>query len=297
MWGKIDMYDNLRNILIIFTSIVTVSSIIIKTSNSFFIESIKSNYKKQLGNKSLIEVMIELLFYIILVVDILGIILFFIIPIGQSIQNRNLEPLKNFYFGSINTELVYSNILAYIIVTIFFVLLILQIIIPFKYFYKLKVEYKNKLENKQILDLKKIKRIRLTVSVVSLVPTIFLLISSVSLYNMISDISIGQLLFIGLFWINSLAVLILLINLRGICFELKERSTYIFVFKVAEKEADIECNMYLEYDDYYLIFKDEKEVYIKKSEVKKIFKERDTSEFKDEVSTITNAKKKLNIYL
>jgi len=271
MEKKLVNLDDIRNICLIITSIATIISVIIKIAKDIFIESIKSKYRNYPGNQSIISILSKAILYIIIALDVVGVIFVILIPAISSfykfITEKNLDKVEKI----VNNSLV--NIIPISIVFTVFILCVIQVLGTIYLFSRIREKYIEKLEKKEItrITLKRIKKYRKYIFIIIGLAEIYLIIFSGFIYTNYLELSVEQIIWLSTFWISNLFILIVLINLTEMCKVLQEKN----IFKITPKDlkdAEIEFNDYLEYKDYYMIFQNGEELYINRSEVKRINK-------------------------
>lgn len=269
------MQDEIRNSLITLTTIITVLGVYIKVVDSFIINTIKSEYKNIPIKQSVFNIMITFAGYIL-------VSLYFIFIIKGVIHIYKNGFLESF---SLNVNLEKPNLgtALGLILAIAFLSTLTVVMINVG---KTRSAFINKLENKSYEKIKRYTRgINyygiISAIVVNLYCIIYLylviltnikFVNSSGIYiveNYINDEELSSIAFSASMLFISFTSFLLLNSFREIHNAVNESKMYILF---TNKET-IVARCFLEYDEYYLIFEDGIERYIKKSEVKEIRKE------------------------
>lgn len=260
-------------------------SFCIKSLNNFYIDLIKSRYKNVPGKQAVFELVVQWVGYILLSISlILFLISFisFVIVIFSNIiliiKGGATLPEGNNFFESISFQLFFGATIVG--------LFIYSITCPFIIWKELKKWFIRKLEKglvrKAKLESKKMIEIGICTSsilasllIITVVITIkdgIKVVKNNGIYifeNNISDTNMNAIVSASLVILICIAVFILLNKLAEIYNVITEETSFILCTSSKEK---VLCRCYLEYDDYYLMFENGTERYIKKSEVKEIRK-------------------------
>lgn len=271
------MLEKIRNISLLITGLGAVFSIYLKTFNGLAMDTIKGKYKNIPGRKSVFDAIIELIKYCFIVI--------YTILFSMAIMS---------FFTSKEYEIVISSILkvdTYIdLVVILFALVsvvfpIASVSITINNFFEIKNKFIEKLENKEDIkvDSKLINHNKIgmffsaTITSIWLIFLVFIFTTGVDIVNNegiyifennIPNDSISFLGILSFLAVISITSFIILNSLREIYIAINQEEYYILNIN----NREISCQLYLEYEEYFLIFENETEKYIKKSEVKEIIK-------------------------
>ncbi|MDB2160494.1 MULTISPECIES: hypothetical protein [Clostridium] len=261
----------LRNLLLTLTTVGAVLSFYIKVCRDFFIETVKSNYKNVPGKQSIFEIITVWVMYSSVIIYIVLVILF-ILTKGSIVNIRSTDSIiqdKVVYLIATTILLLFFNSLGCLGIS----------------FFKLRRYFIYKLEGKYIKRLGNKMRLWISVSIITSL-LLFLLGIFIVVYYPILQISLlkegRNFIFIntlsvdeiyafatyGIISFIGLTFFIILNGMREIAKTINEKCTYIILTDTEE----IACNSYLEYNEYYLVFRNGMQRYISKSKVKEIDK-------------------------
>lgn len=289
------MLDDIRNILVILTTLATIIIVLIKSINNFFYDVIKLKFDNSIQSKSIFRIVTNGIIYLIIALDlVLGIIVLF------SLGDR---------MGSIIKSTTQQNIIISVLTII---LLIVLIIVPtassagiIMEFRSCVIYYINAMKNISVEDFnkKKLKKVMwcekilwiywaiLTIIVIAIIVGNFEIIieyGNIKGINNLDNDDLGIIISFLQLSIISGTFAIAASSLRVALEKLSSKRLYNFII---DNDNHIEVKCYLEYDEYYLIFKDSIERYIKKSEVKEIIKKNEIEVMRsEERETIKNVK-------
>lgn len=267
------MQEGIRNVLIIFTTVITSIGVCIKVIDNFPINIIKINYKSIPAKQSLFNIVISLIFCLVISFGIL----MTIIEIGYCFKEGFNKVFQEEFLLKINN---FTYILGVIIALLFYFVLFVIIC----NFFVIRKKFIDKLQGK----CGKVKKVNIVFNTICMIYCcliilgyiIYLLGTICSKIKIVKDngayifenyMDVGEMKnFIGItcFAFICLSFLILLNSLRNLCKAVNEEVIYILI---TNKESII-CKSYLDYDEYYLIFENNNERYIKKSEIKEVRK-------------------------
>ncbi|WP_143314226.1 hypothetical protein [Clostridium sp. HBUAS56017] len=268
------MLEQIRNFLLTLTAIGTVVGFFIKTVNDFFMKSIRKRYKNVPGKQTIFEIIVEWIAYIIVFIYLFvaGTLII------TSIANSDWHWVSaNIQIGEIN----YGNFVGIAIVIAFF----FSICAPIFAWSSVSNLFILKLEKGLCHKVKRITKKIITLGVIASSITtsggiylIWALLdqkvklvvknSSYFLENNLGDDDMKMILLVGFALFFTITAFIILNSLKEICKVIDKLQMYI----LCTSKENIICRCYLEYDEYYLLFENGTERYIKKSEVKEIKK-------------------------
>ncbi|WP_154826505.1 hypothetical protein [Clostridium butyricum] len=267
---------NIQTILGISASCIATIGVIAKGANDLFIENIKEKFRNNIEKRSFLETIIVGIGYIIVAIDLLGIVFFAIIPVAGAIYAAYIKKdigiikeipekvsINNFSLNILET-------LTSIILMILMFAGMLGIIILFFEIKKLYIKkINNLLENNYSEKTKKYKKWSFILGGISALGVV---VFSILIILFIKDeLGISKLLALFLCIVINLISLIIYINFMEACNTILDNSKYIFTLKNGEV---IICNLFLEYHNYFMI-SDKKLRYISKTEVDEISKYRE----------------------
>jgi|GEM_PF-3434756 len=246
--------NNIRNILIIITTVGVIIGIFGKVISGYFIESIKYKYKyvpEQQSTFEIITTIISAIIFALEVIAIVGIIIFIVI------QGKDTDIL---IYNKVNLNIEYIILGMFIIWTS-------PLIITIYMFNKLKTLFIEKLNNKMKVSSLKIDKNIIISSILfsaidlSLNSGLIFIVKSVG--NDVQNNVILSILILACF-----TNIIILMSLINVISELNLDVNYTFHMH----KEEISCKCYLEYSEYYLVIEDGVQNFIKKSEIEKIEK-------------------------
>lgn len=239
--------NEIRNLLLVVGTTITMLGVLIKTINDFFINTIKMKYENIPGKQSSFSFTLQILVYIIGIVSFSS----WIINVINNIDKSNGGPNYNF-----------NTMVVAIILSFFIFMPIFEVVTVFS---DIRQLYINKLENGTIINMDKRykKKIKLLKYASLVIPIITFVGFLIGLYKDERNIT-----FWGGYGVLLLICFALFLRLGNIYDSITEN----FIYTLKLKDKEIVCELYLEYDEFYLIFQDKHERYIKKSEVKEIIK-------------------------
>lgn len=258
----------IKDTIAIITVIGTFVVFFTKAIYNFFIANIKRKYREVPGNQSLFDIIVEWISYI-------GFVLYFIFMI---ILVKKSSEISSFDIIPKNHNIV--TIIIFIVELVIFSAMVYSIYKTMLNFVDLKNDFQDKLKGK----FKKMKPkieinnyiyiIMFIISFVFSTICVVILISSyISFRNTDIIISLnnyddikGFLILVSMSFFCGIFLLIT-INLKEIIKTLKSNDIYVII-----TDEEIYCKLYLEYNEYYLVIKDNVEKYISKSKVKEIRK-------------------------
>lgn len=289
------MLDIIKNILLTLSALAAVIGFYIKTSSNFFIETIKSKYKNIPGKQSTFEVITKWISYIVASIYVFVCILYlFSLFKGNGNGDNSGVSFRDYISISYLTGLAMALLFIYS----FYCIL--------KVFPYCQETFVKILENKsnEKFDNKYIRKIKLGITTSSIISGMLILCILITLTegidivkvngiyifeNNITDKDIGATVLASLIVLFSTTCFIVLNSLKEIYININNN-----IYKMYTNNDDIECKCYLEYGEYYLIFKEGVETYIKKSEVKKIIKKNEIEVMSSEEGDIMKNVKLFN---
>ncbi|WP_346877131.1 hypothetical protein [Clostridium sp. UBA5712] len=248
-----EILKDIKEILLTMISFWTVAGFLIKVFSGFFVEKIKLKYKNVYWKQSTFEVILKWIGNMI----ILMYILMFCYYIKDFILNRKSSVfIKSISTPSYNVDL---TVIIGFIVAVMICFMILSILIS-EEIEKLFIDkFENGNKNKVKFKYKLINTLSRVVSCV------FMIIFIVAVLG-ITDIS--TIFFTG--YLAGMGIIIYLFQ-TGIYGVIKEiEMNNIFIMHL--NKDIISCSCFLEYEDYYLVFEDGVERFVKKDEIKEIRK-------------------------
>lgn len=265
------MMNYLRNLLLTLTTVGAVLSFYIKVCRDFFIETIKLNYKNVPGKQSIFEIITIWIMYSSIIIYIVWVIVF-ILTKGSMMNIKS-------------TDIITQDRVAYLIAAIILILflnsfscLVVSFHILRKYFiYKLERKCIKRVSNKMRLWIRGSKITSSLLCLIGMFVIIYYPMLQISLLkedrnfifiNTLSVEEISTFATYGIIAFISLTFFIILNSMEEIAKALNENFTYIILTDTEE----IACNIYLEYNEYYLVFRNGVQRYISKSKVKEINK-------------------------
>ncbi|MBB6622045.1 hypothetical protein H7E67_01245 [Clostridium gasigenes] len=279
------MLESIKNFLLTLSAIAAVTSIYINRCNIFFIESVKARYKNNPYNYSIFDVVTKFINYLFVSVSV-SVSVIYILQYMWNIVKYIRDRFKGEVVTSSDTDFLSFN---FIIGFVFFIIILISIVYVLRnimeLFDKCKNEYINKIENKEykIINSEELKRNKNARVITIVIIAIWIMFTVTTLYTGIEPVkSNGILVFenniskrdmvasisFSFFTFISIACYFVLDSLKRISIAINEDVVYTLVI---EKESMV-CKLYLEINDYYLIFDNGIEKYIRKSDIKKIVK-------------------------
>ncbi len=258
--------SDIREALVIFTSCVTILGVYLAKLNNIFFDIVLKKFKRVPGKNEIFESIIELITYIIMIVDVsivaYGIIRLkngiYIIPFGRKgwVQELLIAFITCYFLTSVITFLRLKNMLEAEtsnnkIITI--------------------SKCKNNGFWKKVCYLfdKNINKINNINKFISAIIILINIIAFIGLFNNgISKLDITDTIIISFTLLLAIGIFIILQGLSSIIVMLKKE----YVYYLTSSSEVIVCYYFFEYKQYYLIIKDNVEQYILKSEIKKIEK-------------------------
>lgn len=295
------MVEKIQNILVLLTGLGAAFSIYLKTVNEFTMNMIRSKYKNAPGKKSVFHAVIELIEYCF----ILTYIIIFIIEMINFFTSKEYKIV-------INNILKASTLMEWMVILLSLSLIILPIIsmiIAINNFLEIKNKFIKKLENKDnikidskiIVNNKIGMMFSIIITAIWLFYFLFIFTTGINIVNKegiyffennIPNDNAAFLWILSFFAFISTTSFIILNSLREIYTSVNQDEYYILNIN----NREVSCQCYLEYEEYFLIFENEMEKYIKKSEVKEIKKiKKDNYEKKDFNGLIENELKEIII--
>ncbi|WP_026888352.1 hypothetical protein [Clostridium beijerinckii] len=261
----------LRNLLLTLTTVGAVLSFYIKVCRDFFIETIKLNYKNVPGKQSIFEIITIWIMYSSIIIYIVWVIVF-ILTKGSMMNIKS-------------TDIITQDRVAYLIAATILILflnsfscLVVSFYMLRKYFiYKLERKCIKRVSNKMRLWIRGSKITSSLLCLIGMFVIIYYPMLQMSLLkedrnfifiNTLSVEEISTFATYGIIAFISLTFFIILNSMEEIAKTLNENFTYIILTDTEE----IACNIYLEYNEYYLVFRNGVQRYISKSKVKEINK-------------------------
>lgn len=260
--------SNVRDILVIITTIITMLGVFIKALNSLFLDCIKNIYRNVPAKQSIFDAVFKSICYISLVIDI--IYMFF----------RLIIIIKSDSTGIIDNTIIPQNATQFIALSI--VLLFLYLILSTgqifisavdelrrnikpknrnlksKRTYKLKVYF-----NKHIIGINFINKIiSISFAGLSTISIIYISMSGTMQHDTGASVTIILIGIVGL------SMFIISNSMTPALKMLKKQDLYYLI----TKSDTIICRFFLEYLDYYLIVEDDCERYISRGEIIEIRK-------------------------
>lgn len=261
----------LRNLLLTLTAAGAVLSFYIKICRDFYMETIKLKYKNVPGKQSFLEIITVGVICSSIIIDIImGVV---------AIMTKG-----NIFYENISSSM-YENKFIYWRDWVLTMFLFNSMACIFVESFRIKHNFINKLEVKGKAKLMK-ERMGWVYASIFTSLTVFLYSVYIILYNFIQKISllkeernfifvnalsiddVKNLIVWGIMSFISLTFFIILTSMREIAKTINQNFTYIILTETEE----IACNSYLEYNEYYLVFRNGVQRYISKSKVKEINK-------------------------
>ncbi|WP_027099343.1 hypothetical protein [Clostridium paraputrificum] len=249
--------DNLRTFLTVMSMILTILGVLIKGINDFFINVIKMKYENVPGKQSSFSFVIQIMIYIV------GIVTFIIWLLG-ALNIIITKSSTNGYYSII--VIIIGIIIAFLIFAPIFNTTVVFFDVMNEYIDKLEGGSFNRHKENYKKTIVKWKRLSLVVPIISLIIlcTQQYLSKDSSLYILNKE---NSTIFAGYNFFLVVCFLFL-IRLESIYNSIISNNLYI----INTKEEKIKCRLYLEYSEFYLIFENGHERYIKKSEVVEVRK-------------------------
>lgn len=256
------MLDDMRNLLIIIPSIIAIIGGVGKVSYNLFIESVKYQYKRVPAQQTNIGIIFNVALYIIIIIDILGIVLAFIGFMGASSESK--IDMTNAPLAGI---------------------LIIMIILSAFNFNKIRAKYidklnKNKYEKIGLLTFMSIIINIIFWGVLSIVLIIFFIniiseriaiksnLGAWVFESSLTDTDYNGILLWGTTTVFCIIFFMISICLIEVGYLINKNINYYII----RKGNVISCECYLDYKEYYLVIDKGIERYIKKSDVIEIKK-------------------------
>lgn len=283
----------LRNLFLILTALGAIISFYMKVSRDFSTEMIKIKYKNVPGKQGIFEVVTVYMMFSLFAIDIIALIK----TVPGAITNG---------FNQTSTAGI-GNVFIIIIVILAMAVLLNIILTPFIIYSKVSNEFKSKLENREFKKISKfvIAWNKVWSFVVICISTycFYIILSNLMQYIKLDKYE-NNFIFISNIDVLTMKDIMLLVIILFICITLFiiQRSLdeiinainddYIYILDT--ENGPIECNIFLEYNEYYLLFKDSTEQYINKSKVKNITKKRLDEESSDKMKKISRYDKAID---
>lgn len=270
------MLEKIRNILLVISGGGALLSVYVKIFNSLAIDIIRNKYKNIPGKQSIFNTIMKFILYCFIGVYLITYIIYITTLIVAGKWSYSTS------FPEVNGCL---GIIGMIAGLICIVSIIISPIIAINNLFKTENEFRKKLENKIYSDISNktilFNKIAIFLSILTTIICILF-----SLYMIIQGIDIvnkeGIYIFqnniynedmrfiakLSLIAVINITSFIVLYSLREIYVAINQKELYI----LRTSSCEIVCKCYLEYEEYFLIFKDDMEKYIKKSQVIEISK-------------------------
>lgn len=248
----IKVFSSIGTIIVSITAIVTLLSIVVKTSYNFFIESVKSKFKNVPEESSIFDVVTRFLYivYVLTVVLLFGVVIYALfISDDKEVSN------------SITKIYTTEYITQFLMIAIIFLPTMFNVanfeIVREAYVKNIRKGCTNKLK-------KGIKIFNAGVIIIAtIIFILFLIVTIDSLYKRESfDIVINLFFILAL---NFIAIIV--------AFSINDAFNNIggnYIYSFITSNGVITTKMYLEYKKYYLVIEDNIERFISKESIKEI---------------------------
>ena len=260
--------SEVRDFLVVITTIITILGVFFKAVNSFFIDVIKNSFEVIPGKNSLYNTVIKTIVYIILSIEIIiaiGIFILMIIPCSDGELGNNIKGTNTVYIiiksviNMLNFALIYLIIFSertiiYLLSEVYKVLGIKGKSTNNNFFEKHLKGSKN--------SVKKINGFKMAAIIIVSICIIFIIV-----FN--SGKLLEERVILGIIAIFSISVYIILNSLNPIVDMLSKKYRYYIVLK--NNQVYI-VNFFLEFENNYLIVEEGIQRYISKQEVIEIKK-------------------------
>lgn len=248
--------SHIKDLSLSLTTIITVLGIYTKTFNKLFLDIVKSRYNNVPGKQPLFDTIIKSIMYIFCGTEIVTLIVSLIFQgkdkiLGEGFK-MNMDSIIGYALAILFGGLIYIFINSFSNLTLAFI---------------------NKFENRRGLSTEKIRKI----NKFNLYGSVFYLIICIcalgvyiksSKTNLLTSKDINAIVTIFSVTVISFTFCICSFSFKVIIEFLANNDTYI----IYVEDESIYCSCYLEYEDHYLIRKNERDRYISRSKVKEIQK-------------------------
>lgn len=255
----IKVFSNIGTIIVSITAIVTLLSIVVKTSYNFLIESVKSKFKNVPEESSIFDVVTRFLY----IVYVLTVVLLFILVIYALFISDDKE-----VSNSITKIYTTEYITQFLMIAIIFLPTIFNVaifeIVRDVYVENIRKGYNNKFKNI-------IKRLNIGVLIIATI--IFIVFLTITIYFLYKREDFN--IIINLFFIVSLNFIAIIVALSINDASNNIESNYLYSFITSN--GVITTKMYLEYKKYYLVIEDNVERFISKESIKEIVRRKDNN--------------------
>lgn len=241
-------FKDIVDLVVSLSSFLVIIGGIVKLFKDFFMEIVKFKYRNIPCKLSVFEVLINLVMVCVLLLDIVALL----------VQTFNL--FVN--MGNAGILINDGEVLLWIIGFIVAMVWVINIGLLFWELSKMYDKFISYLENGAKKEVNKLDCWR--ISIVIFLSSMYILIWGYVIF----ELNIKSIIKLSPLIISTIISDIIAINLLEVYKTLKNGVKYILY---TDKEL-ISCNIFLEYNDYYLIFEDGIERFIKKDEVKEIRK-------------------------
>ena len=254
--------STMRDVIIIFTTIITAIGIYVKTLNKLFLDIIKNEYRMIPGKNNVLDVIIKIIIYTGFVMGIiyLCIEIFQIMTVPYYIEVKEGIPTNIIQLIGFIIAIAFSFMITCTIVSI----------LKIKDYLEQYDDYSKKinLRSKNFLgrNIYKLNCWNIVIESVFLGLSIFVIL--IFAQEDVKYLYTKTIITVLIFGIIALGALIITISLCSIMKALKEDIAY---YLVTQNESII-CRFFLEYEEYYLIIMQGNEKYIRKTDVKIIRK-------------------------
>ncbi len=248
-----NVLKDIKEVLLAMIAFWTVAGFLIKVFSGFFVENIKLKYKNVYWKQSTFEVILKWIGNMTILVYM---IMFCYYIIDFILYRKSSMFVKSISIPNFNIDLI--TIIG-LIVTVMIFFMVLSVLIS----QAIEELFIDKLENGNINKVK--RRYKLINVLGKTISCVFIIIFIVDI-SKTADIS--TTFFTG--YLAGLGIIIYLFH-TGISGVIKEIETNS-IFTIHLSKDIISCSCFLEYEDYYLVFEDGIERFIKKDEVKEIRK-------------------------
>ncbi len=253
--------NNVKDTIVFVTTVIAVLVIYFKNVNSFFLDYIKSKYENVPGKQPLLDTVIKTIFYIIVIIEIPSAMILIAVDVTNKVRT------------GLSTEITFNASIPVIIALIIagsFFYMILRSVYVFsdcsKYF--VRRLYSKQIENENNLNRKNVIILVISLALTALSIVIVLLYLYVSKERQLSKNDISTVITVSLIGIVSFTISIMSFSFKKIISLINSRYGYRII--IDNDEEELICRCYLEYKDYYLIIKNNEQLYINKSKVKMI---------------------------
>lgn len=253
----LDLINNTRNLFLLLTAIGAAIGVYLNGVNNLYYNLIKLNFKNIPVKMSSFKVIVTWISIILFVFD-------FIYLVYSIWRIFNTKGQKD---TNINVLDMFS--LSGVIATIIIIIIIIVFIGSIFIFSKIKILFIKKLKTNQNINMNKyFIYINWTSIISSGIMSFFLLVLIVGAF-VSSSIKYKEIISVIILFLIVFTEFILAIALRELINAINDNYEYILI----DSKENV-CKCYIDYDEYYLLFNNGIETYIKKSDIKRIVKKK-----------------------